>query len=684
MNRLSFRNSLASRIFGVIGLLSILVAAVAYLGVDVIRRHQAEIDRLDVASGRSLLAERANTYVTAVVMESRGVYISKDLESAERFIKPLLQGLSQLEKVMEEWQGTLSPERKLAFQDTRASVDQFVKFRKELVRLAREVDVATAREFGDNEANRTVRRAMSDNLAKQATLEREQLHELHLSIEHAAATRLTLIVALTGAGILLFGALAVLIVTRGVARPLNFMTRAMMRLADGDLAVEVPGLDRKDEVGAMAKAVQIFKSNAVEKLRLERVKAQDDSARKRRQEEMDQLVGFFGRSVGGVFKELSITSAEMSRTSSDLEKASSQMGEQAKRVTSEAEETATTVQSVAAASEELAASIAEIGRRSEESARGANAAMQQADQVAGKVEDLRLAADQIGTVVQLINSIAGQTNLLALNATIEAARAGEAGKGFAVVAGEVKALANQTARATQDITQQVAAIQGATAGAADGIQEIGGTIKSLSEVVVGIAAAVEEQAAATREIAANIERVSMTSHNAKDSMMHVQDAVGQMRTSSTDVKSVSAQLSQDADKLSAEVNDFLSALQDLGDSNSFAILDTNLQATVLVDGQPSHGRVVKLSAGMALYAGPLPPLAPGREVEIQVTGVASNIHGRFVEKNGDGNYFQLLLTHDHLAFMERALTDLQVTIAQSKSADGAMEDVKPARVPLAA
>jgi methyl-accepting chemotaxis protein len=242
--------------------------------------------------------------------------------------------------------------------------------------------------------------------------------------------------------ILILGGLAIVmllvatLVVRWITRPLSRLTDGMKQLADGNFGVVLPGLFRKDEVGEMAQAVETFKVKAGQKARSEaEVQKVGQDLLARRQEEIDQLIGFFGRSMSGSFKSLSVTSADMSRTSTSLESAAQTTGSQAVLVLGEVGQTSLNIQSVAAASQQLSASISEIGRQAGESARGSTAAMQQAEAVVAKVEELRHASTEIGNVVKLINTIAGQTNLLALNATIEAARAGEAGRGFAVVAG---------------------------------------------------------------------------------------------------------------------------------------------------------------------------------------------------------------------------------------------------------
>jgi methyl-accepting chemotaxis protein len=384
--------------------------------------------------------------------------------------------------------------------------------------------------------------------------------------------------------------LLALLIARGIVGPLSRLTLGMKELAGGNFDAVLPGLDRKDEVGDMAKAVETFKIKAEQKARDEtEVQTADRSALMRRQEETDQLIGLFGRSVSGSFKSLAGASADMSRTSTSLESVAQTTGNQATLVLGEVGRTSMNIQTVAAASQELSASISEIGRQATQSAHGSTLAMQQAEDMVAKVEELRGAADQIGNVVKLINTIAGQTNLLALNATIEAARAGESGRGFAVVAGEVKALAEQTAKATSDIASQVASIQAATNGAAEAIQDITTTIRGVNETAVAIATAVEQQGAATQEIARSIESVTANAASMTRSMQQVQGAVDATTGNAAEVKRTSSALSVDTDRLSREVQEFLSSLGDLGESRQLRALDVNVSATATVSANISRG-----------------------------------------------------------------------------------------------
>jgi methyl-accepting chemotaxis protein len=371
-----------------------------------------------------------------------------------------------------------------------------------------------------------------------------------------------------------------LAIQRGVVGPLGRVTAVMRRMTTGDLTDQISSDGRRDEIGAVTEAVLVFKRNAEEKVELERRDAQERSLKSRRQEEVDQLIGFFGRSVAGTFETLSSASAEMAETSEVLQSSSQETSTQSQRVLSEVGQTAQTVQTVAAASQELAASIEEIGRQSNESSGIAAEAMRESHDAVEKVERLHTAAQEIGKIVDLINSIAGQTNLLALNATIEAARAGDAGKGFAVVASEVKSLATQTARATEEISGQIAAIQSATSSASEAISGIASTVGKVSEIAVAIASAVVEQSAATQEIARSVDQVSASTANVSASIESVGLAVERNSGSAAAVKRTAQSLADESQSLSAEVKGFLEALQNLGDGQELRTLTVDRSATL--------------------------------------------------------------------------------------------------------
>jgi len=347
----------------------------------------------------------------------------------------------------------------------------------------------------------------------------------------------------------------------GVSAPIKRITEVMGRLAVHDLAVEVFGLDRADEIGGMAKAVQVFKRNAEEKIRLEAEQDREQRTRAQRTTRVEELTRGFDTQATATIEGVAAAATQLQATSNSLTGLSAQTTGKASAVAAAAQQASVNVETVAAAAEELSTSIQEIARQVSQAAKVSATAVTQANQTGTIVGGLEQAAGKIGEIVSLINDIASQTNLLALNATIEAARAGEAGKGFAVVANEVKGLANQTAKATEEIGRQITATQQATGEAVRAIATITETILGISQISAAIASAVEQQGAATGEIARNIEQAAAGTKEVTTNIHDVTEAAQSSGHAAHDVLNAAAGLSREAEKMRSLMLTFLSEVR---------------------------------------------------------------------------------------------------------------------------
>ena len=384
-------------------------------------------------------------------------------------------------------------------------------------------------------------------------------------------------IALLVAIAILLSAIATIVlgwlIGRAGAKPITAMTDAMGALAAGDKSVAIPATERSDELGAMAKAVQVFKDNAIrmDAMEAERKAADAAQAKERseaqaraqteRKRSMMDLADRLESAVMGVVQSVSTASSQMQSTATSMSHAADETSRQSTTVAAASEEATTNVQTAAAAAEELTASISEINRQVSQSSGVALKAVEKAKSTNATVKSLAEVAQKVGEVVSLISSIASQTNLLALNATIEAARAGEAGKGFAVVASEVKMLANQTAKATEDISAQIAAIQGATDSAVKAIEDIGTTIAEISEISTTIASAVEEQGAATHKIVHNVQQAATGTKDVTSHIGGVSQSASQVGESAGEVRDAASAMAEQSKTLKAEVERFLAEVR---------------------------------------------------------------------------------------------------------------------------
>ncbi|MDE2330223.1 MAG: methyl-accepting chemotaxis protein [Bradyrhizobium sp.] len=561
------RFRILTKILAIIVVMGGMAAAITFVGSNALRSVSVNADNMGVAAQRSLIAARARQNVLAIsraefrsALDPRPENRSVARKIIEDNVKQFESRIDDLEKSKDERAQAMMPAVKAAF----------AAYQKDMENTLRLVDAVKDIQLSDT----TIQlrdavlksRASAEELQNKIKTVAEDLENRVESLakdstaEYESASHMMIISSVVG--IVLGLLLGFLIGQYGVAKPLTAIVDLLQSLAEGHFDVDIAGTDRKDEIGHVAKTALVFKENGLAKIRMEaEQKEAEQRAIVQRKQDMIKLADQFQGAVGEIIETVSSASTELEASASTLTATAVRAQEITTAVAAASEEASTNVQAVASATEEMASSVNEIGRQVQESARMAGEAVDQARKTNDRVSELSKAAARIGDVIELINTIAGQTNLLALNATIEAARAGEAGRGFAVVASEVKALAEQTAKATGEISQQITGIQAATQDSVGAIKEISNTIERLSEISSTIAAAVEEQGAATQEISRNVQQAAQGTQQVSSNITDVQRGAGETGSASSQVLSAAQLLSRDSNRLKQEVGEFLSTVR---------------------------------------------------------------------------------------------------------------------------
>ncbi len=550
------------KLYSIVALLGVIAIGVALLGIRLMQGYNEQVDAFQLASQRAYDGEHLNRLITAVVMDSRGIYAAKDTQTAKPFADGIVKGLKEIDTLLGDWSSRVPADRKDAFNAVVSKAKEFQTFRTETARLGTDVSPAAANEQGNNDANRSNRKQLQADVDKLVELDRADLDAVRASIgDYYVAGRRTLIIFAV-IGILAGIGIASWIGTAKIAGPLNRVNGALADLTHGKMDVSIPAKIGRDEIGLLWSTVGTFRDTLVETERLKAAQADAEAQRRAEQKALlDRLAREFESEVGEVLATVTQTAQSTLKAAEVMVTDAEETSGRSVAVASASEQTSANVQAVAGASEELSSSIAEIGRQIGEASMLIGAAVEQARLTDHDVRSLADSASKVGTIVAMIQAIAEQTNLLALNATIEAARAGEAGRGFAVVASEVKALASQTAKATQDIEAQMGTIQGATQQSVEKIADISRRIAELEHITSSISGAATQQNAATGEIARNISEAAVGAAEVAQTIVGVRTTAEKSGAASRDLLDRMSHLAKQSQALEQKVSAFVGTIR---------------------------------------------------------------------------------------------------------------------------
>jgi len=563
------RLSIVTKLYAIFALLASVTVALAVVAIINAQRHAALTDEFGALFSGSQNIGRINGGINGLVMETRGVYLARHADEAQDHARAIGRFNERLTEALEGWRKSLHADDADRFRDISGRVRIAQDSSRELVRRLNQNGLASAQQMAGFDDNGSVNDVLANDLQALVKLHMQRADATYARIGQANQITAWLLSLLALLAVLLAAAGAYLI-WRAVARPLARITRVTEAIAAGNARGEAQGLlsngevpygNRGDEIGALARSIQVFRGAMRRNEELNRTVVDDAQARARRQEEMSVEIGRFGAEVEATLSELGRISDQMLAASGRLTGAADNASTRTAGAAAASADASENVRDIASAADELAASVSEIDRQVAQSNAIAEKAVGEAERTNTAVQELNEAAKRIGDVVSLITDIAEQTNLLALNATIEAARAGEAGRGFAIVASEVKALAGQTAKATEDIAAQIGGMQSATTRAIRAIGAIERTIRDIGAISSTIAAAVTQQGAATQEIARSVEVAARRTIDTAAEVGRVGEATAATRTNAATVKTVAGNLGAVAARIRGQVDHFLQALR---------------------------------------------------------------------------------------------------------------------------
>jgi methyl-accepting chemotaxis protein len=554
--------TIKSRILLLVGCFALLASAVTGLGLLTIQDYNRVLRDVSQAHENAYRGEHLNRLVTAAVMESRGVYMSKDTTEAKKYADGVDKNLDKIQKLLGEWQPELTQGQLPEFDGVKAKADEFVGFRRELARLGRDVSPEAANIQGNNEANRSNRKAFQEKIDVMVTHIHSNLESTETKLVAYKEKRIWQFLLVAVTGILAVLGASLWVAFKQISRPLQHVTDSVVRIAEGAYDTEIPDARGKNEISSLWRSIRTLRDQALE---AETLKAHQREEEERiavnMRDERLRIAGEFEQSMGELASRFATSSRTVAEQARTLSQSADDASSRTESVNHAAIDAANNVSNVAAATEELSASVGEINNQVSRTSEITQLAVVEAQKTEAAIQTLNTAANQIGDVINLIQAIAAQTNLLALNATIESARAGDAGKGFAVVASEVKQLAQQTARATDDIRARISEIQTATSATVGSIDTIVKTIENIGSLTSGIAASVEQQGLATNEIASNTSLAATGTMEVTGHISGLSQAASATGSAAQSLLSLSNDLERRSEDLQAEVFDFVGRLR---------------------------------------------------------------------------------------------------------------------------